>query len=153
MASLDPVSAALADAAVRAAVDRQVDLAVAGQREAETAWWVGTRAEVLRLRALVAEQSRRIAELEAAVARLESELSSVEVAEVVAAIAEGVARADLALEAYAVSRARIDVKAAVQVSGDRVLVAGDPGNLLSPWALSTVSVTLGALPPPPGTGS
>ena len=52
MASLDPVSAALADAAVRAAVDRQVDLAVAGQREAETAWWVGTRAEVLRLRAL-----------------------------------------------------------------------------------------------------
>lgn len=147
MATLDPVSAALADSAVRGAVDRAVGLSRDSKLEAETAFWGGTVAEVRRLRTVAREQAARIAELEAKVAALQTELSQVELGELMAGVAASIARADLALEGYAISNAHVQVKAAVQLARDRMLVALDPGGLLAPDALSTLSVTLGAVPP------
>jgi hypothetical protein len=152
MARLDPVSAALADSAVRAAVVRAVDVSLEGQREAATALWGGTFAEVRRLREVVRDQAARIASLEAKVAALETELSQVELADVMAGVARSIANADLALEGYAIHTARVEVKAAVQLAGERMLVAADPGSLLAPESLSTLAISLGALPPPVGSG-
>lgn len=152
MATLDPVSAALADSAVRSAVDRAVDLSRDSRREAETAFWGGTFAEVRRLRVVVRDQAARIAELEAKVAALETELSQVELAELVAGLAASIARADLALEGYAISTARVEVRAVVQLARNRLLVTTDPGALLAPDSLSTLAVTVAAVPPPAGSG-
>ena len=152
MAGLDPVSVALADSAVRSAVEHAVDLSRDSQREAETAFWGGTFAEVRRLRSVVRDQAARIAELEAKIAALETELSQVELADLMAGVAASIARADLALEGYAISTARVEVKAAVQLANTRMLVSVDPGALLAPESLSTLTVTLGALPPAAGSG-
>jgi hypothetical protein len=152
MATLDPVSAALADSAVRAAVVRAVDDSLEGRREAEAAFWGGTSAEVRRLREVVRDQAARIASLEAKISALETELSQVELAELMAGVAASIANADLALEGYAINTARVEVKAAVQLAGERMLVTADPGALLAPESLSTLAMTLGALPPPAGSG-
>jgi hypothetical protein len=100
---------------------------------------------------VVHDQAARIAELEGRVAALETELSQVELAQLMAGVAAHVADANLALDGYAISNARVEVRAAVQLAGDRLLVSADPGALLAPESLSTVSVVLGALPPPPGS--
>lgn len=151
MVGLDPVLAALSDSAVSVAIDRQIGLSRAGQREAEIASWAGRFGELRRLRQLVGQQASRITELEAKVAALEAELSQVEVAELLAAVSASVANAGRSLEGYAISEATVEVKAAVQIAGKGMLLACDPGGLLAPEALSTVAVRLSSLPPPPGT--
>lgn len=147
---MEPVDLALVDSAVRLAVADEVERSRVVREEAETSWWTGTLAEVRRLRRLTSQQAARIAELERQLAEARAELSRVELEDLLRSITQSVAEATQAMEGYAVSEARVEVRAAVQLASGRMLLTSDPAALLQPEALSSIGVSVHALPPPVG---
>ena len=149
---MQPVDSALVDSSVRLAVSEELERSRVVRSDSEDAWWAGTLAEVERLRSVVTDQAARIAQLEGQLAQLQDELSRVEVGALVLSVSRSIAQAAKALDGYAVSQARVDVKASVRLASGEMLLTADPAGLLQPDALSTIGISLTALPPPAGAG-
>lgn len=147
---MEAADRALIDAAVRLAVAGELDRSRLVQRESEEDLWAGTLREVQRLRVLTSRQAARIADLEEQLAQVQAELSRVELEDLVRSVTASIAETSGDLDGYAVSEATVDVRAAVRLAGGRMLLTADPAGLLKPDALSTVRISLQALPPPPG---
>lgn len=143
---MDPVELALVDSAVQWAVTVELARSRESLAASQVAWWDGSRAEVQRLNALVTEQARRIAELEGRLAQLQDELSRVDLDDLVRSVTQSIAETARGLDGYAVATAEVEVKAAVRLAAGRMLLTADPGGLLEPDALSTVRLSVRALP-------
>lgn len=149
---MQPVDSALVDSAVRLAVNEELERSRLVRVDSEDSWWAGTLAEVERLRSVVTDQAARIAQLEGQLSQLQDELSRVEVGALVLSVSRSIAEAAKSLDGYAVSEARVDVKASVRLASGQMLLTADPAGLLQPDALSTIGISLKALPPPAGAG-
>lgn len=150
---MQPVDSALVDSVVRLAVSEELERSRLVRVDSEDSWWAGTLAEVERLRSVVTDQAARIAQLEGQLSQLQDELSRVELGALVLSVSQSIADAANALNGYAVSEARVDVKAMVRLASGQMLLTADPSGLLQPDALSTIGISLKALPPPAGAGT
>jgi hypothetical protein len=140
---------ALIEARVRSAVADELAQSIDRRRILEFQALAAALAEISRLRGLVEVQAAEIADLRRRLAEAEAASRELPVDDLLRAIAGSVTAGAATLEGYAVSRARVEVRAALGVSGAGLGLRAADATLADPAALGTVAVDLHALPPTP----
>lgn len=144
------LAAAFVEQTVARAVAAELGRSLIDRRDLLISQASAARIEVERLRRVVAEQAARIADLQARLDQAQAEVHRLTVRQLVDAVTRAVL-ADAELPpGYAISDARVQVRAAVKFTDGHVLITADPGGLLDPESLSTLEIRLASLPPPLG---
>ena len=142
----------LIGAFVSAAVADEVRRSAGTLNSLDTAQLASVGAELTRLRAIVAEQAATITALRQQLdeARQTSPLMPTE--ELVAGLASAVTNGTAGLTGYVMAQARLSLRTSLTTAGGGALVTGEP-TLADPHLLSTIDVTLRAVPPAAGQGA
>lgn len=134
------VSAAVADE-VRRSVGTLTSL------DAEQLSSIG--AELTRLRAIVAEQAATITSLRRQLDEARQANQFMPTEQLIAGLASAVTNGTAGMTGYVMSQAQLSLRASLITAAGGALVTGEP-TLTDPHLLSTVNVTMRAVPPPPG---
>jgi hypothetical protein len=144
---VEMLAAAVVQQAVASAVAAEVTRATLQGRDVDQAFFGGTRAEVVRLRQVVADQAQQITALQNRLEEAQREAHRLEMRQLVDAVSAAVLTGTASLDGYTVSDAHVQVRAALEINNGRVTVTADPGGLLGVDGLSTFDVHLQSLPP------
>lgn len=106
-------------------------------------------AELTRLRAIVAEQAATITSLRQQLDEAQQANQFMPTEQLVAGLASAVTNGTAGMTGYVMSQAQLSLRASLITAGGGALVTGEP-TLADPHLLSTINVTLRAVPPPPG---
>lgn len=115
--------------------------------DAEQLSSIGT--ELTRLRAIVAEQAATITSLRQQLDEARQANQFMPTEQLVAGLASAVTNGTAGMTGYVMSQAQLSLRASLTTAAGGALVTGEP-TLAEPHLLSTIDVTLRAVPPSPG---
>lgn len=139
----------LIKAFVSAAVADEVRRSASTLTSLDTEQLTSVGAELTRLRAIVAEQAATITSLRQQLDEARQVNQFMPTGQLVAGLASAVMNGTAGMTGYVMSQARLSLRASLTTAAGGALVTGEP-TLTDPHLLSTIDVTLRAVPPPPG---